>query len=499
MGDAKEREVNTQPAVNYTDNFFNALPVDARFNKVELLKFEPTSGGVEDAPAIRFHLEKREAPQCYLISKTLLQLDLTITKADGASLPTTGLTVAGVNNTLHSLFSEVSTSINGQNISGSKLMYNYKAYLGTLLTFDSEVKNSTLQMQGWANDKARDMGATATNSGFSLRSQFMREDDIISNPYRADGCTFIGKLYHELHTCDKPLPPHTSVDFYFTREKSEFSLMSRADDSEKYKAVVKNIKIFVPVAWLSEPMYKEIQVRFAKQTMKYHFRRWSILTFGIGMNKRETVSESIFGESENPTRIFFAIVESKSQKGDIHTNPYDFGRKWGYTTNSASVELGLTVSNQQTMQMVSDIDKKLDQTISQVNSKFDLIMKKLEGSEPPTGTPATRRSSVQLDRRSSMYEKLSSFFRRSSQTEENPELDDEEQEALMALLRGKHPAPFSPSPSRQSTSTAVDPPLVGETDPPLVDEVEESGLQTPNAWFWLTKCQLEIDGSVIGK
>ena len=148
MGDAKEREVNTQPAVNYTDNFFNALPIDARFNKVELHKFEPTSGGVEDAPAIRFHLEKREAPQCYLISKTLLQLDLTITKADGTTLPSTAQNVAGVNNTMHSLFSEISTSINGQNISGSKLMYHYKAYLGTLLTFASKVKNSTHQMQG---------------------------------------------------------------------------------------------------------------------------------------------------------------------------------------------------------------------------------------------------------------------------------------------------------------------------------------------------------------
>ena len=369
-------------------------------------------------------------------------------------------------------------------------MYHYKAYLGTLLTFASEVKNSTLQMQGWANDKARDMGATTTNSGFTLRSQNMRQDDIISNSYRADGCTFIGKLYHELHTCDKPLPPHTAVDFYLTREKSEFSLMSLANDNEKYKAVVKNVKIFVPVAWLSEPMYKEIQLRFAKQTMKYHFRRWSVLTFGVGMNKRETVSESIFAESENPTRIFFALVESKNEKGDMHTNPYDFGRKWGYTASGPG-ELRQAPTNRQTEQMVSDIvDKQLNTKLDQVNFKFDILMKKL-GVAEHSSEPPTRRSSVQLDRRSSIYEKLSSFFRRSSQNEENPELDDEEQEALLTLLRGKQPIPFSPSPSRPSTSRA--------TDPPLVAEVEESGPLTATEYFWLTKCQLEIDGSVVGK
>jgi hypothetical protein len=183
MGDAKEREVNTQPAVNFTEHFFNALPVDSRFNKVVLQEFVPTSGGADDASAIRFHFEKREAPQCYLISKTLIQLDFTITKEDGKTLPLTASIVAGINNTLHSLFSEVSISINGQNISGSKLFYPYKAYLGTLLSFDGEVKNSTLQMQGWANDKARNMGPTSTNSGFYIRSQFMREDEISTNAY----------------------------------------------------------------------------------------------------------------------------------------------------------------------------------------------------------------------------------------------------------------------------------------------------------------------------
>jgi len=45
MGDSKEREVNTQPSVNFTDNFFNALPVDARFNKVELREFVTISLG----------------------------------------------------------------------------------------------------------------------------------------------------------------------------------------------------------------------------------------------------------------------------------------------------------------------------------------------------------------------------------------------------------------------------------------------------------------------
>jgi hypothetical protein len=476
MGDSKEREVNTQPSVNFTDNFFNALPVDARFNKVELREFVPTSGGSDNASSIRFHLEKREAPQCYLISKTLIQLDFTVTKEDKTSLPTTTSIVAGVNNTLHSLFSEVSTSINGQNISGSKMLYPYKAYLGTLLTFDSEVKNSTLQMQGWANDKARTMGPEATNSGFIMRSQFLRVDDVLTNDFRAEGCTFIGKLYHELHTCDKPLPPHTAVDFYLTRESSEFSLMSKSTDTEKYKAIVKNVKLFVPVAWLTEQMYKEIEIRFPKQTMKYHFRRLSVITYGIEVNKRETLSDSLFSESENPTRIFFALVDTKAYQGDINKNPFEFGRKWFYEATAVQT----VQRNVPSEQIVSDlVDKKLD-------SKFEVLYQRL-GLQQQSSEPPTRRSSVQLDRRSSIYQKLSHFFGRSSQNEENPELNDEEAEALMSLLRGKQRA--QPPGLGQSTSTSADPPLPADTDvEPAISKK-----------FWLTKCQLEIDGCPSGK
>jgi len=482
MADSKEREVNTQPSANFTENFFNALPVDARFNKVEYHKFEPTSGGSDNASAIRFHLEKREAPQCYLISKTLIELDFSITKEDGTTLPQQTSTVAGVNNTLHSLFSEVSTSINGQNISGSKMLYPYKAYLGTLLTFNGEVKNSTLQMQGWANDKARSMGPVIANSGFVIRSQFMRDDDFSTNPYRAGGCHLIGKLYHELHTCDKPLPPHTSVDFFLTRAESTFCLMSLASDAEKYKAVVKNVKLFVPIAWLAEQMYKEIQIRFPKQTMKYHFRRLSVLTYGIGANKRQTLSDSLFSESENPTRIFFALVETKAYQGDMKKNPFDFGRKWSYESDTVQV----VPSRDQTEQIVNDL----------VNKKLDNVFKSL-GVQQQSSEPPTRRSSVQLDRRSSIYQKLSNFFGRSSQNEENPELNAEEAEALMSLLKGKQKAPLS----GPSTSTAADPPPEDEDPPPEDGDpppVAAVGLATVTKKFWLTKCQLEIDGTPAG-
>jgi hypothetical protein len=56
-------------------------------------------------------------------------------------------------------------------------------------------------------------------------------------------------------------------------------------------------------------------------------------------------------------------------------------------------------------------------------------------------------------------------------------------------LKGKQRAPSTSSNSGASTSRAPDPPPQVEAaveDPPVIKE------------FWLTKCQLEIDGSPIG-
>jgi hypothetical protein len=125
------------------------------------------------------------------------------------------------------------------------------------------------------------------------------------------------------------------------------------------------------------------------------------------------------------------------------------------------------------------VDKKLD-------SKFEALYQRL-GVQTQSSEPPTRRSSVQLDRRSSIYQKLSNFFGRSSQNEENPDLNEEEAEALMSLLKGKQRAP--PQALGQSTSTSADPP------PPAATVGELTTTKT----FWLTKCQLEIDGCPSGK
>jgi hypothetical protein len=111
-----------------------------------------------------------------------------------------------------------------------------------------------------------------------------------------------------------------------------------------------------------------------------YFRNWS--------KQKETLSETIFSESENPTRIFFALVNTEACTGNVHKNPLDFATRWSYTADA--VEGSPVTSHEQNEQIMSDLlDKK-------TGKKFDILLRRL-GVPPEQATePPTRRSSVQI-------------------------------------------------------------------------------------------------------
>jgi len=61
-------------------------------------------------------------------------------KKDGTNLTATDYT-AGINNFLHSLFSQCIISLNGTQITQATELYNYRVYIDTLLTMATMLQN----------------------------------------------------------------------------------------------------------------------------------------------------------------------------------------------------------------------------------------------------------------------------------------------------------------------------------------------------------------------
>jgi hypothetical protein len=110
--------------------------------------------------------------------------------AEGEALDSKDYT-SGINNFLHSLFSQWNISLNGVSITPSSDNYNYRAYVETLLVYGSDEAISHLTNGYWHLDGGyiltydpKDSYTDNTNKGLIRRWNFQKQQ---CNP---DGCPF---------------------------------------------------------------------------------------------------------------------------------------------------------------------------------------------------------------------------------------------------------------------------------------------------------------------
>ena len=132
--------------------------------------------------------------------------------------------------------------------------------------------------------------------------------------------------------CDKPIPPGTKVSFNLYRSEDSFFLMKKTDaataDPENYKAVVSQCCLFVKVATMSEPIYHDLFNRFAKEDIKYHYRKIIVKPITVPASNQEFMTGNLFPDSENPCKLHFVMVKTSARTGDYNQNPFGFYRKW---------------------------------------------------------------------------------------------------------------------------------------------------------------------------
>jgi hypothetical protein len=249
-----------------------------------------------------------------------------ITKKNG-SLPDKTKYVAPVNNFLHSIFESVRLIINDIPITASANNYPYKAYISNCLTYSNVVKTAQLACQGWYGDLGNHMGPVEENSGFVERSNLFRKGYDPRSEYKQNGTTVIGRLMHDLISCETGLPPNTKVKIELDRSENSFCLMCAEDDNEEYILKIQNIALFVPVAQLSAPVFQEINSIMTRknnpQTIAIHYRRIEVRSFSLGRNKKEYNSDTLFTDSDLPCKIVLCFVLANDKIGDYHTNPFN--------------------------------------------------------------------------------------------------------------------------------------------------------------------------------
>ena len=329
-------------AQDWAQNNFQVRVSDSRFDSVEFQCFYPQNS-LTNAKKIDFYLPRFTGPNLYIPKEMYLKVELELCKADGVSPPDATANVGPVNNVLHSLFSECRVYIEDYLINDNNENYAYKAFLIDTLSYDMNAKYSYLQAQGYYQDTPGNMDS-AGNASFGIRRDFFKLSD--KSAYSTNPVSFVGKLHSDLLSSDCGIIPGIALRIELTRADVDFSLLIPSiTDTEKYQLKVKEACLLCSVATLSSDHYLKLQQNLETKSAAIYYKRVQVQNKAIPANSKTFISENLYSATLMPSRLILAFLPTTTFLGSRTKNPFNFARKWSYTTSTIVQQMQDTTSS----------------------------------------------------------------------------------------------------------------------------------------------------------
>lgn len=304
-------EYSVVPGQPYLKALFAPVPADARFAKCEYIPVSPTTHIDPSTRQITFKLLPKDPPYLYLLNDMLLYCTTVITKEVKTKLPDNTAVVAPICNGPASLFSDLRMMINDTTITTNQSYYPYKCYFTNLLSYPETAKATNLHLSGWSGDTAfpdpvteeMTTHADMQNVGMVQRNQWYRKKfEMPPAVYRSQGYTFLAPFKHDMNGVNKPLPPGFSLTFILDRAPHEFSLMrvskssehQETPDTENYQILITECRLYVKVAQMNLPLYRELQAKLQHEPILYHHRRLFVQVHSFQFNSHIFQTNSLF-------------------------------------------------------------------------------------------------------------------------------------------------------------------------------------------------------------
>ena len=142
-----------------------------------------------------------------------------ITKANGTDMDD-NVRAAPVNLLLHSLFREISATLNDTPVSDPNPLYPYRAYLETLLNYSEEVQKYRMITEGWAKDTAGQMDVTelgGTNIGLKDRATRFATSTVVE---------LVGRPHLDIFHQNRLIPPGSALRIKLIPSSNQFVCIS---------------------------------------------------------------------------------------------------------------------------------------------------------------------------------------------------------------------------------------------------------------------------------
>ena len=325
-------------------DLFSVPPTQTSIEHASIVEYHPVSSLSDGAP-IEFDVSS--SGEDYIdFTNSQLYVRMKITKADGSPIGVDGK-VGPINNTLHSLFSQVDVSLNGVQITDSTNTYSFRAYIEDVLSYGLEAKQSHLTCGLFYKDEAgkmdsNDQSVADVNSGLKTRSSFTAE---------SRGSGFGWSSSYRYFFQSRYMINEINVKIKLTRNKDSFCLMTSED--EQYRIKIVNAVMRIRKVKVSSSVYLAHANVLESSTAKYPIKRVICKTFTVSSGYLDFIQEKLFS-GQLPTRLIIGCLDNKAFNGDYKTNPFNF-------QHFSATELSVFLDGQQNAikPLVMDYDKGL--------------------------------------------------------------------------------------------------------------------------------------------
>ena len=247
-------------------------------------------------------------------ARTLLYVKAKIVKANGTDIVAADNSdAAPVNYALHSLWSQVDVSLNQKVISHSSMTYAYRAYIESLLNYDSSAKESHLTQRMWYQDTPGHFDSLDEEENIGLATR--RELTANSRAFE-----LMGPLHIDFFNQDHFLLNNVELRIKLTRNKDAFTLMSTAG-TEKIKLL--DATLYVRKVVVSPSVLLGHAQALEKSPAKYPVNRVDIKTVTIAQGLRDKSLDNLF-MNQLPQRIIIGFMSNRAFNGDYSLNGFNF-------------------------------------------------------------------------------------------------------------------------------------------------------------------------------
>lgn len=306
---AKLLHKNSAECVNSSLDLFGTPATQTSVSNSRYVVHEPVAALGDGAIEIQISGSSDE----YIdLANSLLVVRFKITKPDGTDLDA-DTKVAVINNALHSMFSQVEVTLNGQILTNQDLCYAFKAYINQLLSYSAEAKQSHLQTELWYQDTATQMDtADVANHGFVARQTLSAESKEVEA---------VGKLLVGFFRQEKYLLSGIPLKIKLIRNSDAFCLHAE-DNGTAYKIKLTRLQFHAKCVTVATSVQLAHEKALQLGTAKYAYIKQESRNFSFPA-AISAISQNIT-TGVLPKRLIVAFVKTSAFGGAYAENPFNF-------------------------------------------------------------------------------------------------------------------------------------------------------------------------------